>query len=315
MDAKVGEILKKQHYAIAGKNSGIQVCRWTKRSLLNEGVCYKEKFYGISSHKCCQMSPAVIWCQNKCEHCWRAIELSLGEKINDIDEPEKIISECIMAQRKMLSGFKGNKKIDIKKWKEAQNPTQFAISLSGEPTLYPRLAELILELKKRKITSFLVTNGLLPEKLIELKKRKALPTQIYISLNYFNEKIFRKITKNTSEGAWKKLNKSLKVMKKLPTRKVIRITLVRDLNMQNEKDYAKLIKKASPDFIEVKGYMSVGFARKRLGYDRMPTHSEIRNFSEKLLEFLPKYQFLDEKIVSRVILLGKSRKKMKIKTN
>ena len=317
INAKVSEILKKQHYAIAGKNSGIQVCRWTKKSLINEGECYKEKFYGILSHRCCQMSPAVIWCQNKCEHCWRAIELSLGKKINDIDEPKKIISECIKAQRKMISGFKGNKKVDMKKWKEAQEPSQFAISLSGEPTLYPKLAELILELKIQGKTSFIVTNGLLPDKILEMKKKKALPTQLYVSLNYPDEKIFRKITKNKSRDAWKNLNKSLELMKKLPTRKVIRITLVRDLNMQNEKDYAKLIKKAFPDFIEVKGYMSVGFARKRLGYERMPTHKEVKKFAEKLLKYLKseKYKFLDEKIESRVVLLGKDRKKMKIKKN
>ncbi len=35
-------------------------------------------------------------------------------------------------------------------------------------------------------------------------------------------------------------------------------------NMKDEmlEDYAKLIKKANPDFIEVKGYMSVGFVKK-----------------------------------------------------
>jgi len=76
---------------------------------------------------------------------------------------------------------------------------------------------------------------------------------------------------------------------------------------------AKLIKKAECDFLEIKGYMSVGFARKRLGYERMPLHSEIKEFSEKLLKFLPKYKFLDEKIESRVVLLGKTRKNMKIR--
>jgi len=59
--------------------------------------------------------------------------------------------KCIIAQRKLLSGFKGNEKINMEKWKEAQNPDQFAISLIGEPTLYPKLAELILELRKQKI--------------------------------------------------------------------------------------------------------------------------------------------------------------------
>lgn len=70
---KIEEVLRRQHYGIAGKNSAVQICRWTKKSLLNEGYCYKQQFYGISSHRCCQMSPSVAWCQNKCMHCWRAI--------------------------------------------------------------------------------------------------------------------------------------------------------------------------------------------------------------------------------------------------
>src|SRR3989344_9645706 len=113
------------------------------------------------------------------------------------------------------------------------NPKHFAISLIGEPTLYPKLAELILELRKQGKTSFLVTNGLLPEKLLELKKEKALPTQLYISLNYPDEKLFRRITKNKGRNAWKKLNESLELMRKLKTRKVMRMTLVRDLNMDD----------------------------------------------------------------------------------
>lgn len=235
-------------------------------------------------------------------------------KIKKFDEPEKIVDESIFQQRKMLSGFKGSRKTNLKKWKEAQNPSQFAISLSGEPTIYPKLAELILELRKRKITSFLVTNGLLPEKIKELAKKNALPTQLYVSLNYSQEKLFREFTRNKEKNSWKKLMKTLNLMKNLKTRTVIRINLVRNLNMSDNfiEEYAKLIEKASPQFVEMKGFVSVGFARKRLGYDRMPTHEEIKNFASELLKFLPKYNFLDEKIESRVVLLGKDRKEMKI---
>jgi len=66
-------------------------------------------------------------------------------------------------------------------------------------------------------------------------------------------------------------------------------------------------------FIEIKGFMSVGFARKRIAYEKMPLHEEIVEFSKKILKFLPKYKFLDEKRESRVVLLGKNKKDMKIK--
>jgi tRNA wybutosine-synthesizing protein 1 len=309
MNEEIIKTLEKQHYSVFG-NSAIQICRWTKKSLRDEGVCYKEKFYGIKSHLCCQMSPCLA-CPNSCIHCWRPIELGL--KAGKIDVPEKIIEECIKAQRKLLSGFKGSKKTNLEKWKQAQEPKQFAISLIGEPTLYPKLAELILELRKQGKTSFLVTNGLYPEKLLELKKKKALPTQLYLSLNTPNEKMYNLWHKSKLKDAWKRFNKTLSLFPKLPTRKVIRLTLVRDLNMIEPANYAKLIKKSQADFIEVKGFMSVGFARKRLGYERMPSHSEIRDFAFKLLKFLPKYKFLDEQEFSRVVLLGKDKKKMKIR--
>src|SRR3989344_9270180 len=212
------ETLKKQHYAIVGKHSAVQICRWAKKSLLNEGFCYKQKFYGIQSHRCCQMSPYLA-CANQCVHCWRPMEQDFGMKLKptakDADNPKEIIKNCILAQRKLLTGFKGNKNVNMKKYREAQEPNQFAISLIGEPTLYPKLAELILELRKQGKTSFIVTNGLYPERLQELKKKKALPTQLYISLNTPNKKMYEKWHTSRLKDAWKRLNKSLNVMKKL----------------------------------------------------------------------------------------------------
>lgn len=322
---KVKEILEKQHYRIVGNHSAVQVCRWTKNSLRDQGTCYKEKFYGIESHRCCQMTPSVVWCPNKCIHCWRAIEYTLGDKIKGkINSPKQIIDGCINAQRKLLLGFKklpkSNKKqlskANMKKYKEAQEPMQFAISLSGEPTLYKKIGELIKELKKRGKTSFLVTNGLYPKKLKELEKKSQLPTQLYISVNVPNKEMYQLFHRSTKKDAWKKLNKSLELMKKLKnkTRTVFRINLIRDINMSDKcvKEFAKLIKKANPLFVEVKGYMSVGFARQRLGYERMPDHKEIMAFARKLAK-LTGLKVLDEHERSCVAVLGKNKKDLKIK--
>jgi tRNA wybutosine-synthesizing protein 1 len=315
---KLIKTLKKQHYEIVGNHSGVQVCRWTKKSLINEGECYKEQFYGIKSHRCCQMSPSVGFCQNQCLHCWRAIELTIGTEMSDkiVDEPEQIIRGCILAQQKLLSGFNGNSKVDKKKLKEAQEPTQFAISLTGEPTLYPKLGDLVEELRKQKKSTFIVTNGLQPEVLENLGKKHQLPTQLYISLNTPNEKMFNEWHRSKTKNAWQVFNKSLEIFPKLKTRKVIRMTLVKEKNMFDEflEDYANLIKKANPDFVEVKGYMSVGFARQRMGYETMPTHKDIQIFTEKLKSKLGKeWKILDEHEHSRVVLIGKEKSRMKIK--
>ena len=322
MDKKLSDSLKKQHYGIVGNHSAVQICRWTKNSLRDEGECYKQKFYGIKSHQCCQMSPSTGFCENRCLHCWRAIELTTGDnmKKEKIDSPKEVIDGCIKQQRKLLSGFNGYEKVNKKKLKEAQEPMQFAISLTGEPTLYPKLGELINELRKRKKTSFLVTNGLNPDVLEKLNKNKQLPTQLYLSLNSPNEKLYNKWHNSKTKQAWKKFNETISLLPKLKTRKVIRMTLVKgeNSNMKDEmiNDYVKLIKKSQADFIEVKGYMSVGFARNRkaMGYDAMPTYEEIKDFAKKLAKSLEdeKYKILDEHEFSRVVLIGKDKTRMKI---
>ena len=326
------KILQKQHYELIGKNehSAVQICRWTKKSIKNQGACYKEKFYGIESHRCCQMSPAVVWCDNKCLHCWRAIELTLGNNIKSIngkiDSPSEIIDECIKAQRKLLSGFKVDEKswkkqlskADMKKYQESQEPMQFAISLSGEPTLYEKIGDLIEELRKKGKTSFLVTNGLHPEKIIELEGKKQLPTQLYISVNAPNEELYKKIHRSSMKNAWKKLNETLELLAKLreKTRTIFRMNLIRELNMYDEniKEYAELIKKANPLFVELKGYMAVGFARKRLGYEKMPSDREMKTFAEKLAKEI-KLKILDSHEYSRAYVLGREEdgERLKIK--
>jgi tRNA wybutosine-synthesizing protein 1 len=320
MNKKLKQSLLKQHYRIVGKHSSVKICEWTKKSLTDSGVCFKEKFYGIKSHRCAQMSPATVFCQNKCLHCWRAIELTNGNKINSklVDNPEDIIEGCIEAQKKLLIGFKGYKNTNKKKFKEAQEPVQFAISLTGEPTLYPRLGELISELRKKGKTTFVVTNGLQPAVLNKLNKERNLPTQLYLSLNSPNKAMYEEWHRSSEKNAWKKFNETLELFPKLKTRRVIRMTLVKDLN-DNEKyikDYSRLIKKARPDFIEVKSYMAIGFSRDRvgMGYCKMLSHKEIKNYSRRLVEELKsRYKILADHKLSRVVLIGKHKKMMKIK--
>src|SRR4030042_1172592 len=257
----VKEILKKQHYAIVGKHSAVQVCRWTKKSLRDEGVCYKEKFYGIKSHLCCQMSPAVMWCPNRCLHCWRAVEMTIDNELNGkIDSPKEIIDGCIEAQRRLLQGFNIDKNSE---------------------------------------------------------KKKQLPTQLYISVNTSNEELYKKFHRSSKKDAWERLNKSLEIMTRLrnKTRTIFRMNLILDMNMlpEHAEEYAELIKKTNPMFVEIKGVMSVGFARQRIPYNKMPYNKDIMEFSKKMLNFLPEYKILDEKKESRVVLLGKDKADMKIK--
>ena len=297
------KLLEKQQYKFIGDNSAVKICTWTKKSLLDQGVCYKEQFYGISSHRCCQLSTTLNHCPNRCIFCWRPIEHTESNEImRSYDDPKELIDKAIQAQRKLLTGYGGNKNINKVKFKESQEPNQFAISLSGEPLAYPKLGELIKEIKKRKATSYVVSNGLFPT---QLKNLKPLPTNLYLSLDAPNEDLFKKIDRPQIKDAWKKLNQSLDIMSKLKTTTVLRITLIKEKNMTKPELYAKLIQKANPKFVEVKSYMYVGYSQQRLELKNMPYHEEVKEFSEEIIKHLKNYRIKDEKKESRVVLLAR----------
>jgi len=314
--------LTKENYEIVGEHSAVKICLWTKRSLRDEGVCYKEKFYGIKSHLCCQMTPSLFNCQNKCIHCWRDLKYTYPSEVKNPENPKEIVDGAIKAQQKLLTGFKidpNSKKKQLsranqEKYLEAQEPMQFAISLTGEPTLYPLIGDLIEELTKRGKTSFLVTNGLYPEKLQEIKDKNQLPTQLYISVNTSNKEEYKTFHNSFLENAWEKLMESLKVMSTLESRTVFRMNLVKDLNMEDKHlvEYAELIKLAKPSFVEIKGYVAVGHARERLDYDKMPTYEEMLVFSEKLAKEAG-LKLLDSHEPSRAFSLGTNKEDLKIK--
>lgn len=296
--------LEKQGYRLVGEHSAIKICLWTKKSLREQGECYKQKFYGINSHRCVQMTPALPFCTLRCTWCWRDIEHTLPAWVGKIDPPEKIIRGCIDEQIRLLRGFGGNEKSDKKKYAESNKPLHFAISLAGEPTLYPKLPELINELRNMGITSFLVTNGTQPEMLRKLKDSP--PTQLYLTLPAPNELIFMETCSPLLKSGWSRIAESLLVMKELKkiTRTTIRLTVAKGLNMLHPEQYAELIKIAEPMFVEVKAYMHVGYSKQRLGYEAMPLHYEIKEFAEEIAKHIG-YKMVDEQPISRVVLLMK----------
>jgi len=238
------------------------------------------------------MTPALI-CNQHCIHCWRPLELLTN--IEGWDDPEFIVEESIKAQRKLLSGFWGNEDVDKKKLEEAYNPNQVAISLIGEPTLYPYLPELIEEFKRRGFTTFVVSNGTRPEMIESIE-----PTQLYISLTAYNEESHLRLNRPV-RSFWDNIMKSLEIMSQKTCRTVIRLTLVKGYNMEAVK-FAPLIEKASPMFVETKAYMYLGYSRLRLPREAMPEHEEVRRFAEELAK-ITGYEIADESVVSRVVLL------------
>ncbi len=303
------ESARKQYeksYGIVGNHSGIQICHWTKQMLRGKKGCYKVKFYGVDCHRCAQISPALAWCNEACTFCWRPMEWMKKTKFSEseVDDPKAIIEGCVKERDELIAGF-GAANTPAYKQAFRKFPSHWAISLSGEPTIYPKLAGMVKLLKENPEvrTIFIVTNGQEPEQLKKLAEKNALPTQLYLSLSAANEGMFKEINRSVYEDGWDRLNKTIDLFPELQCRRAIRFTLIKGINDREIEEYAKMIERSQADFIEIKSYMALGFSRKRLGPKNMLELDEVNSFVGKMLEKTPNYQKIDEDYPSRIVLL------------
>ncbi len=302
--------LERQQYRIVGSHSAVKTCGWTKNMLRGQGGCYKLKFYGIMSHQCLQMTTSIS-CANRCTFCWRGYKAPVAKEWKwGVDEPQTILDGSVTAHKKLLTGFGGNDKVLQQLYKQAQQVKHVALSLTGEPIIYPRINELLKLFDEQGISTFLVTNAQYPEQIRDLSP----VTQLYISLDAPNKELLKKVDVPLFSDYWERLNESLEHLARKRQRTCIRLTAVKGLNMVEPEKYAELIRKGGPDFIEVKAYMFVGASRQRLSAENMPLHEEVVAFAKEILEHLPDYDLVAEHIPSRVVMIAKKEYRKKEKT-
>ncbi|MEM4424399.1 MAG: 4-demethylwyosine synthase TYW1 [Candidatus Nezhaarchaeales archaeon] len=313
------DLLRQQKYQLIGskKTAAVKKCHWLHIALTSNRFCYKS-WYGIESHRCIQMTPTLA-CPNSCLHCWRIERGDPGtpswreEDFLTHDDEKAIFEQAIKAQFRILSGYKSNPKVIRERYIEALHPKHFAISLAGEPTLYNRLGEFIELCRSRGFTTFLVTNGMYPERLASLIDR-GRPSQLYISVNASSSEKFMALSRCSLIDGWQRLMNSLKLLKEFKCPTVIRITLIKGVN-DHESDiegFAKLISLAEPWYVEVKGYMYLGYSRFRLELNNMPKHNDVLDFAEKLSKVCG-YDLVAESLASRVALLSRIGEPMKVR--
>ncbi|MCQ2070055.1 MAG: 4-demethylwyosine synthase TYW1 [archaeon] len=298
MDEQYRQTLLHQHYRLYNDHAAVKLCGWLKESLLHERHCYKQDFYGISSHRCLQMTPSINECTHMCPFCWR-IE-GQDFEVKEWAEPKEMLDNLIAQQRLLISGFKGDPRCDPKMFQEAYNPNQVAISLAGEPTIYPYLSDFIKECRSRGMTTFLVTNGTFPE---NIERLDCLPHEIYVTVAAPDRQTYLKACRPKITDGWERLMKTLELFPSLETRTVVRHTLVQNINLMDPEGYAKLDRIADPDLVEPKGYVFVGGSRQRLTINEMPEFSTIKDFATRLGDLIG-MKILKEKADSRVLLLG-----------
>ena len=167
---------------------------------------------------------------------------------------------------------------------EAMNPNHAAISLDGEPLLYPNISGLVEEFRNRNMTTFIVTNGTLPH---VINNMDSLPTQLYVTLPAPNEHLYKKVCRPMVKQGWDNLMKTLDHLSSLSCRTLVRLTAVKNLNLNEGliEEYVKLIQKTNPHFFEIKGFTLQ--AKALLIRDRMKENKSIQYY-------FPEYDYLEQ---------------------
>ncbi|NP_001070624.2 S-adenosyl-L-methionine-dependent tRNA 4-demethylwyosine synthase TYW1 [Danio rerio] len=293
--------LTKQGYKLIGSHSGVKLCRWTKSMLRGRGGCYKHTFYGIESHRCMETTPSLA-CANKCVFCWRHHTNPVGTEWRwKMDPAEKIIQEAMENHRNMIRQFRGVPGVRPERFEEGLTVKHCALSLVGEPIMYPEINSFLKLLHQQNISSFLVTNAQFPEEI-----RSLVPvTQLYVSVDASTKDSLKKIDRPLFKDFWQRFLDSLRALGEKQQRTVYRLTLVKAWNVDELKAYADLIALGQPDFIEVKGVTYCGeSSASSLTMANVPWHEEVIYFVQQLANLLPDYEIACEHEHSNCLLLA-----------
>ncbi|XP_057424172.1 S-adenosyl-L-methionine-dependent tRNA 4-demethylwyosine synthase [Lotus japonicus] len=298
--------LVKQGYKIIGSHSGVKICRWTKSQLRGRGGCYKHSFYGIESHRCMEATPSLA-CANKCVFCWRHHTNPVAKSWQwEMDDPIEIVNSALDQHRNMVKQMKGVPGVTLERLNEGLSPRHCALSLVGEPIMYPEINALVDELHKKRISTFLVTNAQFPDKIKSLKPI----TQLYVSVDAATKDSLKAIDRPLFGDFWERFIDSLTALKEKHQRTVYRLTLVKGWNTEEVDAYSKFFSMGEPDFIEIKGVTYCGStATSKLTMENVPWHADVKAFSEALaLKSQGEYEVACEHVHSCCVLLAKTKK-------
>ncbi|KAG5512034.1 hypothetical protein GH5_07988 [Leishmania sp. Ghana 2012 LV757] len=277
---KLRQSLEKQGYRLVGSHSGVKLCRWTKSMLRGRGGCYKHTFYNINSSQCMEMTPSLA-CANKCIFCWRHHTNPVSRHFRwKQDPPELLIAQGMAGHYQMIKQMRGVPGVTPERLAAAMQIRHCALSLVGEPIMYPQINRFCALLHQQHISSFMVTNAQFPEQLRDLQP----VVQLYLSIDAPTPEELKRIDRPLFEDYWDRCLSCVKELAKKRQRTVFRLTLVKQYNTDNVKAYADLVEMGQPDFIEVKGVTYCGTSPSSTlnMKDNVPRHDQVMGFCKAL---------------------------------
>ncbi|KPI88514.1 hypothetical protein ABL78_2410 [Leptomonas seymouri] len=269
-------------YTLVGSHSAVKLCRWQKSMMRGRGGCYKWTMYGIKSHRCMEATPSMA-CANNCVFCWR---LNSNPTATEwkwmVDDPKDIVDGMIKSHQSLINGVRGMPGVTEEGLEEAMNPRHCALSLVGEPIMYPYVNEFLRLLHARSISSFLVNNGQFPEAIRCLGP----VTQLYLSVDAPNRQTMKVLDRPILPDYWERFNESVNCMREKKYRTVFRLTMIDGFNMnpENLNEYKELFQRGQPHFIEIKR-LTPAFSGNRntiLRIKNVPSWEKMKSFASLL---------------------------------
>ncbi|KEG08956.1 tRNA wybutosine-synthesizing protein 1 [Trypanosoma grayi] len=184
----------------------------------------------------------------------------------------------------MVKQMRGVPGVTPVRLEEAMRVRHCALSLVGEPIMYPEINTFVDLLHEQDISSFMVTNAQFPEQLRDLKP----VTQLYLSIDAPTPEELKRVDRPLFEDYWERCLACVRELRRKPQRTVFRLTLVNQYNTENVAAYADLVRLGWPDFIEVKGvtYCGTSTTSTLTMKENVPRHVEVVRFCEALCEAL-----------------------------
>lgn len=307
--------LTKQGYKIIGSHSGVKICRWTKNELRGKGSCYKKSLFNIASSRCMELTPSLA-CSSKCVFCWRHGTNPVSKNWRwETDDPEYILENALSAHYSMIKQMRGVPGVIAERFINAFKVGHCALSLVGEPILYPYISKFIELLHQKDITSFLVCNAQHPESLRSIGR----VTQLYVSIDASTKSELKKVDRPLYKDFWERMMECLDIIRTVQShqRTVFRLTLVKGFNMGDISSYADLVQRGEPCFIEVKGATFSGSSKDNvnaLTMQNIPFNEECKDFVQNFVAELQRrgldYELAAEHAHSNCVLIAN--KKFKI---
>jgi len=218
--------------------------------------------------------------------CWRHHKNPVGREWRwKTDDPNVIVDLAVKEHISMIKETKGIPGVLKERWEAAHTVRHCALSLVGEPIMYPHIDEFLADLHRRSISTYLVTNGQHPQAIGDLRPI----TQLYVSVDASTPETLEAIDRPLFKDAWDRLRRSLKFLKDKGQRTVARLTVVKGWNSDEIAGYAKLIALGHCSLVEVKGVTFCGKSdASNLNMSNSPWHHEVVAMVRRLQQELQK---------------------------